>query len=333
MENEKVTVQKNAEITSGTAAPTKGERLRQAREEKSLSYEDVVGSLNFEKRFLIALENDEHDIFPGRAYLYGYMRAYTRLLNLPVDEFVENLQFENESHEEVIQEKIDAQFDNKKQSVVWYVVAAIIALIFVIALFVMRDSKETEALVEPNIVVPDNVDQQDSIITPEQNYLDNIEEEVIKEPGPQTKSSTVMTGNSLAASGIQNENEPKQIEAKLLLNYSNASWTDIKDGAGRRLVYRMVEKGSKLELNASPPFKVLLGYSPGVTVKYNDKLFDHSGFEKENIAYFTLDNNSSSDIKVVSRENINQEIVSAQQSDNNQVEIGEQNNMFEIFSE
>jgi hypothetical protein len=187
-----------------------------------------------------------------------------------------------------------------------------------------------------NKIESDEVESPGSTVSPEQNYLDNIENEVTKDPGPQTKIPATVGEDKVVTTSERNEimqATESQVEAKLELNYTNASWTDIRDSAGERLVYRMVEKGSELELNASPPFTILLGYSPGVTVIYNDKIFDHSGFEKENIAYFTLDNNASLETNIVSGENINQDIVNTQPQDTSQIEVGRQEAVLEYYVE
>lgn len=74
----------------------------------------------------------------------------------------------------------------------------------------------------------------------------------------------------------------------LELRFNADSWTEVKDNAGRQLVYRLIREGEVLELRGEAPFHVFLGYAPGVFVYYNDELFDHSPFQRRDVARFRI---------------------------------------------
>ena len=101
---------------------SKGERLRFARETMELEVSEVATKLYFETRFILALENNDYSVFAGSAYLYGYMRAYVKLLNLPLDEFVSDLKSiedENEIQFESLGEDISYQAVAKSETKKW----------------------------------------------------------------------------------------------------------------------------------------------------------------------------------------------------------------------
>ena len=60
-----------------------GKQLRQAREEKGLSIQEVASSLRLGVPIITALEADEFHKLPSLAFVRGYMRTYARLLDLP----------------------------------------------------------------------------------------------------------------------------------------------------------------------------------------------------------------------------------------------------------
>lgn len=80
-------------------------------------------------------------------------------------------------------------------------------------------------------------------------------------------------------------NTPK---SKLELRYQADSWTEVNDSAGRSLVYGLIKAGQVLELKGEAPFRIFLGYAPGVTVYYNGDLFDHSPFQRRDVARFRI---------------------------------------------
>lgn len=65
-----------------------GEKLRKAREEKSLSVDQVARDTNIAKRYIVALEDEAFAEFPGEPYLIGFLRNYSDYLGLDTEEIV-----------------------------------------------------------------------------------------------------------------------------------------------------------------------------------------------------------------------------------------------------
>ena len=72
-----------------------GASLREAREHRGLSLDDVQQSLHFRERYLTALEEEHWDLLPGEAYTKGFLRTYAEFLGLNgtlyIDEFNERI--------------------------------------------------------------------------------------------------------------------------------------------------------------------------------------------------------------------------------------------------
>ena len=68
-----------------------GASLREARERRGLTAEDVHRSLRIRARYLRALEDERWELLPGEAYAKGFLRGYAEFLGLDgslcVDEF------------------------------------------------------------------------------------------------------------------------------------------------------------------------------------------------------------------------------------------------------
>ncbi|MDR2134999.1 MAG: helix-turn-helix domain-containing protein [Treponema sp.] len=63
-----------------------GEKLRQAREEKGCSIEQVSRDTNIAARYLEALEAEDFSGFPGEPYILGFLRNYSEYLGLDAQE-------------------------------------------------------------------------------------------------------------------------------------------------------------------------------------------------------------------------------------------------------
>ena len=68
-----------------------GSSLREARERRGLSYNDVELETKVRSKYIKALEDERFDILPGPTYTKGFLRAYADFLgldgNLYIDEF------------------------------------------------------------------------------------------------------------------------------------------------------------------------------------------------------------------------------------------------------
>lgn len=59
-----------------------GEELRQAREQMGASLKDVEDATKIRAKYIKAMENDNFDVLPGKAYAKGFLRTYARFLSL-----------------------------------------------------------------------------------------------------------------------------------------------------------------------------------------------------------------------------------------------------------
>ncbi len=60
--------------------------LKQARLNKNLTIEDVERHLNIKKQYIIALEESNYDVLPGKTYTRGYLRLYSHFLGITLPE-------------------------------------------------------------------------------------------------------------------------------------------------------------------------------------------------------------------------------------------------------
>jgi cytoskeleton protein RodZ len=63
-----------------------GQSLREAREARLISLEEIASSTKIVRRYLEALENDRFDIMPGGFFIKGIVRAYANAIGLDAEE-------------------------------------------------------------------------------------------------------------------------------------------------------------------------------------------------------------------------------------------------------
>jgi cytoskeleton protein RodZ len=65
-----------------------GQAFKEARTQSGKSIDDAVRETKIAKKYLVAIENEDFDIFPGETYLIGFLRNYAQFLGLNPDEMV-----------------------------------------------------------------------------------------------------------------------------------------------------------------------------------------------------------------------------------------------------
>jgi len=82
-------------------------------------------------------------------------------------------------------------------------------------------------------------------------------------------------------------------EAKLLLEFSNDCWVEVKDAQGNILTSRLMRANTTHTLSGSAPFKVTLGNAPAARIVLDDRLVDTTVYvpRRGTVSRFTLDRN------------------------------------------
>jgi len=62
--------------------------LRTAREEKGITLTEVETETKIRRKYILALENEEFDVLPGKVYVKGFIRNYARFLGVDGDALV-----------------------------------------------------------------------------------------------------------------------------------------------------------------------------------------------------------------------------------------------------
>lgn len=104
---------------------------------------------------------------------------------------------------------------------------------------------------------------------PPDSAEDEITGAVAEQPGEGTSHGREQPGSDIdgenkTAAAVSETAPPGALE----LNFVEESWVKVVDGSGAILVMTQEPAGARLLLNGQPPFSLILGNAPGVTVNY-----------------------------------------------------------------
>jgi cytoskeleton protein RodZ len=281
-----------------------GPALRAAREARNFTREAVAKQLRIDASLVSALEEDDYSKFAAPIFVTGHLRAYARLLGLPAESFIEAYQnlgtaaaptLERVAHLENQPEPAGAG-----QVPRWMVYLMIMAVVAVVA-FVWRDevTKLLMPIMESPLMPQMSVEGVPSDAGGAVHARDgSAMQQALPLPTPPAGTANPRAPEPAAAAPATAQAPPPPLpnlpQAQLSLKAEKPSWVEVKDGNGKRLFYDLMVPGDEHAVEGVPPFDVLLGYAPGVTVEYNGKRVDDSMYLRQDVARFRVSDKGTS---------------------------------------
>ena len=257
-----------------------GESLRKARLEKDLSFEVIEKDTKIRRRYLEALENENWDIIPGKVYLRGFLKTYSRYLGLNeanllaiLDEFLNSQQIpENEPS----LQKIDLPIRPPRR-------LGLILGLFAIALLFASQYLYDRYLTNPKppVINQSTIRTPEADMTKENNpdkYPDNENLSPVKEDSP---LPTLV-------------HEDINLTLKVL---DDACWIQVKDSKG--IIFEgTMKKGEEKSFAVKNKVTFILGNAGVVNVKINSADLGILGSKNKVInKTYVLENNELKEIK------------------------------------
>ena len=224
-----------------------GAALREKRQELGKSVEEIASATKIRQRYLEAMEREEWDIFPGRVYLKGFLRTYSRYLGLDENDMVNGLpHLTDEEHTAPLPEKIEIPGRPRRKATI---ILAIIAVLLLAASQYVYRNYFGESL------SPNN----------QTNVTQNT-------PSPSSPAVTAPSDEEKTDTPVQPEEPMPVIIDKMNLNIKAVQgkcWVEIK--TGKNLLYEgTLTKGQDIAFFDLQTFSLTLGNAGGVAVYINN---------------------------------------------------------------
>jgi cytoskeleton protein RodZ len=286
-----------------------GETLRAARQAMEISCREVAEALNLPIRTVEAIEANDYEQLPGAVFTRGYIRAYAKLLELDSDPVVARYpEFDN------VTENLDVIRSRRPQDLVreyplWVLGGAVGLLVLVLvslAVWLWPASDES-APADESMQIPAEspfesgpqalAEAQTTLaarVAPQSVSQPSPPAAALKEQSEESVAETI-TAVELGAAVKVPDNAPAGVQRisatgddRLWFEFSDDCWVAIKSASGASLYSDLGHTGATLELVGAAPFRVLLGYAPGVAMSFNDDVVALGPHTRNNVANLVL---------------------------------------------
>jgi len=292
-----------------------GQLLRQAREQRKLTVQQVALQLNLKAELVERLEQDQSDGRTLETFARGYVRAYGRLLKLPEAELM--AAFSRQTGSVAPTAKPMRTFSNRtahqatENRFMWLTYAIVALLLVLLFVWWWQSARDNTADSAPSAIdMPVDVPVQQETATPDAQpetvTPDVLPVPLVEPTAVQTSDETPVSMGSTADNAISEQqlNEmlqqlvPESAELApvaevpqldtLEMRFSENCWIDVVDAEGNRVAYGTKQAGYIMQLTGTAPFVITLGNPSVVTINFNQQAFDMSAFPGGRVAKFTI---------------------------------------------
>ncbi|PEX91006.1 helix-turn-helix domain-containing protein [Bacillus cereus] len=271
-----------------------GQKLKEAREAKGLSMDQLHEITKIQKRHLLAIEEGNYDVLPGTFYARAFIKQYADAVGLNGEELLveyqstipqsENREVPQVSTGQKTQETMQKSSSlpiadhMPKVLIALLVIAFGVVIWFVVQALTGKDNEQTPNAQSEKIEVKKAENspldtKKDEVKAEEPKKEEPKKEEPKKEeptqPTGQQEVKVVGTSGKVSTLEIHN-NKTLELE----ITAKGTSYVDVKDDAGNEVLNTTVQSGQteKRDLSTVKEVRLNIGSAPNVEIKLNGQV-------------------------------------------------------------
>ncbi|WP_268477468.1 cell shape determination protein RodZ [Bacillus atrophaeus] len=275
-----------------------GIRLKEAREEKAMSLDDLQAATKIQKRYLTALEEGNYDIIPGSFYVRAFIKQYAEAVGLDSDQLFEEFKKDipNTYHDDV-SEKLSGMKSQRELPkpaskalevlptiLVIAGVLVVIAIIYVVVQLTMNKSNDQSDAASKKAVTQSESKYE---IPKDSTLKDNKKSSSETDSKKDTKTSSAKKDDekksdsgklSIKATGTEGSATTYEVSGadkiELELDASDSAWIRVRDENSSSLKEGTLKKGEtyKKDITDQKQVDIRTGYAPNLKIKINGEV-------------------------------------------------------------
>ena len=305
-----------------------GSAFARAREQMGLSQREVAEELKLAWKTIESLESEDFESLPPYVFVRGYVKSYSKLVGIDADEMALKLAFFYQGNEKEArvneQDKTNGVRSLASSLNPSFLLTGLALFIIAMVLFVAYTTwiDQSQTTSEISLSDDDQIDEGSSrtVATEEEIGLGgsgsifnreehdsfkpgarDIEEdfpklmdeasELSSVEGPDTEDVDRESDESegvLSSDGGEFELLGEGGGDELEVQFNDDCWFEINDAQQNLLTADLGRSGDSRLYRGTAPFRIKLGYAPGVTIRFNGRKVELAPYTRNNIAVFNL---------------------------------------------
>lgn len=259
---------------------TLGQRLREEREKRGLTVEDLAAQTRINAQYFHAIETDDISSLPGGFFYRSFLRQYARLLELPESAYQPDIQRSLDGEMQTLAQQDTAlpeksivvprmptgRVDPAEETRRWIVRIAVLILVLAIATaaFIAWDRWKNAPAASQEQAPPFHAPPEPSPQKPPET-----------QPSTQPEAAESTPGQVAPQAALQAPVAPAG-PVRVIVRANDMSWVGVWQGS-KVLFGDVIRAGETRGFGAEDRLRLRLGNAGGVEIEWNGKLIPASG--------------------------------------------------------
>ena len=277
-----------------------GNRLKQEREEKNISLDDLQAITKIQKRYLIGIEEGNYSMIPGNFYVRAFIKQYAEAVNLNPEIIFEEYKnevpstYNDDLPEQLSRVKTHKELPKTASKLLELLPKLLTVAVIIVIAIVFWIWRQNAPVADPNNAYPvadevndveyetaenpkpdENKDEEPVV---EEQQDSQVEAEPETKPEEQVQTLTVKGVNGGATTYELTGADKFELEVIA----KGRTWVGIKNGKNKSFFGAEIPEGeSKVnDFTAESEIKVRVGNVPGTDLKINGELLKYEDTKK-----------------------------------------------------
>lgn len=275
-----------------------GSRLKEARERKDLSLDDLQQITKIQKRYLVGIEEGNYSVMPGKFYVRAFIKQYAEAVGLNPEEIFEEFKSEipgtynDEIPEQISRVQSRRQISTTGSKIVDKV-PVIILVLFLLggAMTIYWFVSNKDVAEEPDTQLESQKTQYEESDEPppaqdEQKEEPNEEEQVAgetdnaageEEPVDETPTQELTEIEKRTNTATFELKNTDSFKVKLTAKAEGQAWVSVKNRQGENFVYKTMANGQSEEVDLTNQSEINfnIGKSSDLAIEINGEPFQY----------------------------------------------------------
>ncbi|THE09091.1 helix-turn-helix domain-containing protein [Bacillus timonensis] len=276
-----------------------GTRLKEAREQKDLSLDDLQQITKIQKRYLVGIEEGNYSVMPGKFYVRAFIKQYAEAVGLNPEELFEEFKSEipgtynDDIPEQISRVQSRKQISSTSSKVIDKVPIIILALFLLGgAMTIYWFVSKKDVAEEPETKLESQETEYDESKDPppvqdEQKEKPNEEEQVAgetdnapaeeEEPVEETPAQELVEIEKETSTATYELKNTDSFKVKLTANAGGKAWVAVRNRQGEKFVWKNIADGQIEEVDLSNQSEVIfnIGKSSDLAIEINGEPFQY----------------------------------------------------------
>lgn len=265
--------------------PSVGQVLREAREARNTTLDDVALRLRLMHRQVEAIEADDFESLGQPVFARGFVRNYARLMGLQPETLLARM--EGAPAELTPVTHAEPPMPSSWLTSPWLMLGMLGMLVMTavpVSLYLWLNSDEGEI----QHATPARVKSPPSpAATPVESIPAAAPADI--PAAPAVPAAPGVGADAADSAGTASVPVSPATPGLVHLEFGEASWVEVKDASGRMLHRQLNPAGGSVDIHGQPPFSMVIGNAAQARMTYNDRPIDLKPFIDVTVARFTLE--------------------------------------------